>query len=424
VETRVAGRLLQPGSEYFYRFETRDRSSPVGRFRTPPPPDSREPLRIAFFSCQDWQAGFYGAHRVMASEDVDLALCLGDYIYSQSFFEGARRDTLGANGDSDVQTLPEYRAKYRLYRSDPDLQAMHAAHPFMAIWDDHEVVNNYAGDHDGDQPGRRRVSFAERRRNAYRAFYEYMPFAPVVGRPEMGSGLYRRLRLGRLAELFLLDERQFRADQPCNDAFFAPCPEAESEPREFLGAGQSEWLKRSLERSDATWKLVANQVLIMSLDTAPGQPIAKDTWDGYGVERRDLLGHVERRGVRNVSFLTGDVHTFFAADVGVDGRGPASVATEFVGGSITSLGIPELGRDTARLPLTQEQYELLTHGFFVPNPHIKYAEVRSRGFGLIEVRPDELRVEFKAVEAKRRSTEARTIGRFRVQSGVPRVEIL
>ena len=190
------------------------------------------------------------------------------------------------------------------------------------------------------------MPFLNRKASAYRAFYEYMPFEPLYGQPEVGSDLYRRMRVGANVELFLLDERQDRDDQPCDDAFFTPCADAENEPRRFLGNRQKEWLKRRLRASGATWKLIGNQLMIMSLELAQGAQIAKDSWDGYGVERREILDFVRAKGIGNVSFLTGDIHTFFAGDVGVNGRGPGSVATEFVGGSVTSLGIPELVQGT------------------------------------------------------------------------------
>ena len=423
IKLRLRDRRLKPGEQYFYRFETRERSSPVGRFRTLRPADSQEPVRVAFFSCQDWQAGYYGAHATIAEiDDLDLVVCLGDYIYERTFYEGPRRDNLGANKDGEVQTHDEYRAKYRLYRSDPDLSAMHARHSFASLWDDHEVEDNYAGREPGEQTQDKRVEFGERYTNAYRAFNEYMPFFD----PEAGGELrtYRSFPLGRTAELFLLDQRQYRDDQPCGDDLFVPCPEAEGEPRRYLGDKQKQWFKDGLERSGADWKLVANQLMIMALDTPQGNAINKDSWDGYGVERREVLGHVQEKGVQNVSFLTGDIHTFFAGDVGVDGRGPESVATEFVGGSITSLGIPETINSVSGAPLTKEQTEAITTNINIPNPHLKYDEQESRGYGLLEATPTELKVEFKAVDARERSTEARAIGSFRVKSGEPRVEVL
>ena len=423
VKVRVADERLKPGEEYFYRFETREKSSPVGRFRTLRPADSREPVRVAFFSCQDWQAGYFGAHRTIADiEDLDLVLCLGDYIYERNFYEGPREDTTGQNKDGEVQTLAEYREKYRLYRTDEDLRAMHAQHAFAAIWDDHEVEDNHAGDHAGEATQDPRVPYLRRRHNGHRAFDEYMPFFDRD--PADDLRIYRTFKLGRTAELILLDQRQYRDDQPCGDELFAPCPEAESEPRKYLGDEQKEWFKTTLEGSAADWKLVANQLMIESLDAPPGNPINKDSWDGYGVERREVLGHVEQKGVQNLAFLTGDIHTFFAGEVGVDGRGPDSVATEFVGGSITSLGIPETIQGTTGAPLTPAQTAAITTQIKVTNPHLKYDEQESRGYGLVEATPDELKVEFKAVNALEHSTEAQTIGSFRVKSGEPRVEVL
>ena len=421
VKLRVQ-RGLKPGQRYFYRFETRGAESQVGRFETLRPPDSRQPVRIAFFSCQDYQAGYYGAHDAIAREDVDLVVCLGDYIYEKNFYEGPRKDTLGANGDGEVMTLAEYRAKYRMYRSDQDLQTMHAAHPFLGIWDDHEVEDNYAGDLPGDAADDRRgVPFKSRQLAGYRAFYEWMPFRRPVRRD---LPTYRALSLGRNAELILLDQRQYRSDQPCDDEFFVPCPEAETGNQTLLGPGQKEWLKGRLEASGASWKVIGNQLMIMALDTAQGAPINKDQWDGYGLERREIMQHVVDKGIMDVTFITGDIHTFFAGDVGVDGRGPESAATEFVGGSITSLGIPELVKGTSGAPLTAEQITALTGQLRTVNPHLKYDEQKSRGYGVLTATDSELLVEFKAVNALERSTDARTIGSFRVARGEPRVQVL
>jgi alkaline phosphatase D len=268
------------------------------------------------------------------------------------------------------------------------------------------------------------VPFVARQGNAYRAFYEFMPFKPYTGKPELGSDLYRRMRLGSNVELFLLDERQYRDDQPCGDALFTPCDEADSVPRKYLGPRQLAWLKRRLRASGGAWRLIGNQLMVMGLDTAQGAPINKDSWDGYGQERRDLLGHIQASGIENVSFLTGDIHTFFAGDVGVDGRGPESVATEFVGGSITSLGIPETLESASGAPLTKEQFLLVSNNLPLTNPHLKYQEQSSRGYGVLEASPNELKVTFKGVDAKRRTSATRTIGRFRVRRGDPHVQVL
>jgi len=427
IRKRVHGRkLLKPGEQYFYRFETSRRGSEVGRFRTALPADSREPVRVAFFSCQDFQAGFYGAHQAIAgTDDLDLVICLGDYIYERNFYAGPRTDTTGANGDGEVQTLGEYRSKYRLYRSDPDLRAMHAAHPFVHIPDDHEVEDNWAGAHPGEATLRVRVPFLERRTNAFAALSEYMPIRPI---PKQRYRFYRKLALGRNADVLLLDERQYRDDQPCGDRALAPpCPEADAPGRTFLGAEQKQWLKDELRASQATWKLIGNQLMVMSLDApGPGNPFIVDSWDGYGAERTELLSFIRANDIRDVAFLTGDIHTFWAGHVKVNGRSGDVVASEFVGGSISSLGAPEaVGKTLGNPPLTKEQIQIFTDTDVMgANPHFVYQDQGRRGYGVLEAREHELRVEFKGVNALVRTPNAQTIGSFRVRSGNPHVEVL
>lgn len=423
VEKWIGG--LRPGEQYFYRFATADGSSPVGRFRTLRPADSREPVRIAIFNCQEWQSGYYGAHAVIAQEDYDLVACLGDYVYEAPYPGGPRKDTSGAGGKGAVNSLADYRSKYRLYKSDPDLRAMHAAHPIVAIWDDHEVSNDYAGDREGFGFSPAKIPFAERRRNAYRAYYEYMPFAPLAKPTARGRDLYRARRLGANVELFMLDERQYRDPPPCQAGVPLvplPCPDAETGKRSMLGRSQLDWLKDGLASSGATWKLIGNQVIMMAFDVLPGTPLSRDQWDGYGRERRELLEHIKRREIDDVVFLSGDFHAFFAGNVGTDGRGPESVATEFATGSVTSLneaetiahatGVPEQLATLAGLPL-----QLV----LAANPHITYFD-KSHGFSVVEAHPDELLVSYRAVTIEARTATSRELARFRVARGVPRVE--
>ncbi len=338
VHRRIEG--LEPGEEYFYRFYTEGEESRVGRFRTAPPADSKETIRIGFFSCQNFNAGFFNAQAGLAKEDLDLVLCLGDYIYEKGTYTGPRSDTTGVNGDGDVQTLDEYRQKYRLYQSDKSLQDLHAAHPFVMVWDDHEVEDNYAGDEDLDNGGDvRRIPFEERRKNAYKAFFEAMPKKRVKGEP---TRIYGSAKLGGAAELFFTDQRQYRDPQPCDDAILEPCPEADDPGRTLLGAEQKAWFKRAVADSEANWKLWGSEVMVMSLDVPKGQPALVDAWDGYAAERKEILEHFIASGVDNLVALTGDIHTFFAGNVTTTGRDdgvPAGV--ELVGGSTTSLGLPE-----------------------------------------------------------------------------------
>jgi alkaline phosphatase D len=400
----VQSRRLAPGEEYFYRFATRTTSSPVGRFRTARPPDSQEPLRVGFFSCQQWERGFYPAHRALAREDCDLIVCLGDYVYEHDGV-GVREDRTAAHANGECETLAEYRAKYRLYRSDPDLQAMHASAAFVATWDDHEVEDNHAGEHPGSTR-ERRLPYLKRRENAYQAFFEVMPVERVVR--EESDRLYRRLSLGGMVDLFLLDLRQYRDDQPCDDTPAVPCPEASDPRRTLMGAAQKRWLKDGLEGSRAAWKLLGSSVEMMAWDGVPGMPVNPDGWDGYAAERRELLTHVRDRGIRDVTVLTGDIHTFVAGDVSPSGRGDeAPVATEFVGGSVTSVFTDE--------PLANEMRR--------SNPHWKFVEFTRRGYGVLEARPEELRVDFRApTTTTTPDAPVETLARFSVRRGRPEVE--
>jgi alkaline phosphatase D len=343
VKARV-GRL-EPHERYYYRFETRGEHSPVGRFQTAPPADSRAPVRFAFFSCADYTHGFYNAYELMAREDVDFVVCLGDYIYAET--EHTRADGTAVRDDDTGQpadpqnnvtreaiTLDDYRAKYALYRSDPALRRMHQRLPMITIWDDHEVQDNYAGhDPNGGLPPYKRYSVA-RRQAAYRAFFEAMPFFPS-GR----SRIYRALRFGRTVDLLLLDERQYRDDQPCNDDVEPPCPQL-SNPRAFLGPTQLAWAKRRLSSSKATWKVIANEVMAMNAEVTNNSYFGYDNWQGYPTEREELLQHIKH--IQDVVFITGDIHTFIAGDVRTNESQGETVAPEFVGGSITSQGLGEM----------------------------------------------------------------------------------
>lgn len=419
VHHRVGG--LKPGGEYFYRFYTRERASRIGRFRTTPPPGSKQPIRIGFFSCQNWEAGFYNAQAGLAREDdLDLVLCLGDYIYERAFYEGPRTEPAGLAPDGIVQTLEEYRRKYRLYQRDKSLQDMHAAHPFVSIWDDHEVENNYAGvggssaqpDPNLDDGGNvRRVPFGERRGNAYKAFFEAMPRLRRSGRP---TRIYGRARLGSTVELFFTDQRQYRDPQPCNDAILTPCDEVDDPNRTFLGARQKAWFKRVVPRSKAVWKLWGSETMVMSLDLPKGQPGNLDQWDGYAAERREILEHFLASGVENLAALTGDIHTFIAGDMTTTGRDTGKpVGVELVGGSATSLGLPEqLGVDSSIL------YPLAG-----PNdPHVKYVDFDRRGYAVVTATRSELRCEFKAVDTQKRGSKPTTIAKFRVPAGARQLE--
>jgi alkaline phosphatase D len=412
---------LKPDHHYFYRFVAEDSKSPVGRFKTAPPLNSRKPIRIAFYSCQHYEAGFYNAQRAIANEkDLDLVLCLGDYVYEYSDGpgNGVRLDTTGNNHDGDTQFLKEYWEKYRLYKSDPDLKAMHAAHPFLSTWDDHEVEDNYAdGQPSSNQqdPSKtqlkdypRRVPFLEREANGYRAFFNYMPRARFKGDRRR---VYEEYRLGKLVDLMLTDERQYRDRQPCNDEQldFAGCADAES-PRTMLGAKQRDWLLENFKASPSTWKVWGTEVMVMATRLPGNVPAQVDAWDGYAYERKQILDFILGNNVQNVVALTGDIHTFFAGTAYTTGDKATGRAAfpEFVGGSATSHGLPE---STGQSPETLAVLAAV-------NPHISFYDFVKKGYGVVEFSKTEAVCELKAVNALQRGAATpTTIAKFRVPLG-------
>jgi alkaline phosphatase D len=433
VHQRVSGAFLKPGEEYYYRFRTASASSPVGRFRTARPAGSSETVRIAFFSCQEFIAGFYASHRDLAAQDVDLVVCLGDYIYEQAYAStgspNAPVRTDDSAADGEAQTLAEYRRKYTLYHSDANLREVRRQFALVGEWDDHEVEDNYAGDLPGGAAENRRVPFAERRANGYRAWFEHMP-RRLASRPK----IYGSLPLGN-AELFILDTRQYRDDQPCNPtdaALSRPCPPTTTDDpsRTLLGAEQKAWLKGALSASHARWKVIANQVMICSLDAPPHNPLNTDSWDGYGADRRELVEHIAADAIDDVTFVTGDIHTFFAGDVTRTGRqsvrgedrldpvnGPAR-ATEFVGGAITSPGIVDraASTETERVAAAAPADAAV----LANNPHMAYSNQAYKGYCILEAGGGELNVRYQAVHEHRDpDSEVFTLRRFRVDSGRP-----
>lgn len=262
---------------------------------------------------------------------------LGDYIY-----EGATNPSatpVRRHQPWEPTTLDQYRNRYALYKSDPALQAAHAAFPWVVTWDDHEVDNNYAGGIPSDSMPA--DQFLVRRAAAYQAYYEHQPLrkASIPKGPDML--LYRTLNAGRLARFHVLDTRQYRSDQSCGDGFKVACPEWSDPKRVMLGDTQERWLTRGVEQSRARWNVLAQQIAFSRVpDSRRTDVHPMDPWSGYPAARDRLLGWMAERPRKNFVVLTGDIHASFVMDVTRDALQPASptIATEFIGTSISSGG--------------------------------------------------------------------------------------
>lgn len=341
---------LGAGRDYFYRFRAGDAESPIGRARTIPHPGAEvAQIRFGVAGCQAWEFGYYSAWRAIAAESFDFVFHYGDYIYEYSTVAADRTGRpfprVMPKNFYTCFTLPEYRLRYSLYKSDPDLQAAHASCPFLPSFDDHEVMDNWAADF--DKRNSPPEAFLFRRAAAFQAWYEHMP----VRRAQLPRGpdllAYRRFQFGNLASLSVLDTRQYRSRQACDDGFKA-CAEAADAGRTMLGAPQEQWLAQGLRSSTTTWQVLAQQVLFSQLDwrshpwlPASDQPLMNmDAWDGASAARDRVMQSLKQANVRNAVVLTGDMHRGVALELKENWRNPESacVGVEFLATSISSGG--------------------------------------------------------------------------------------
>ena len=379
---------LQPSTDYWYRFKQGDALSVVGHTRTAPAlnADVRQ-LRIALSSCQHYEQGLFVAHQDIAQQQLDFVLFMGDYIYESSNPQYAVRQHKG----DEPKTLTEYRERYEQYKRDPMLQAAHAAHPWVLMWDDHEVVNDYANDQDRKYTDPQQM--LKRRAAAYQAYFEHQPLLLGPDAKDPASmRLYDQLSWGKLADVWTLDCRQYRSAQACRDPvrgggrMVVQCDELSDPSRSMLGQAQEAWLSASLSASKRTWKLVAQatQISSTSVPTPGGRAYWNDAWDGYPEARKRLLQTVVDAKLKNVVTLGGDVHCNVAANLRLEPNNPQSpiVASEFVTTSITSRG---LGDKPMRL-IRESNVDLL------------HSRSDERGYSLITVTPSEVRCDFRTTQ--------------------------
>ncbi|WP_327150972.1 alkaline phosphatase D family protein [Nocardia sp. NBC_01329] len=404
---KVDVRGLNSAHDYYYRFRALGEISPIGRTRTAPA-DSATPARLRFgvVSCSNWEAGYFAAYRHLATrDDLDAVIHLGDYLYEYAAASiGVRAGTArGHEPTHEIVSLADYRVRHGQYKTDPDLMALHARLPFICTWDDHESANNAwsggAENHDPATEG----SWPDRRAASMRAYSEWMPVRMRSGAGE--TQIYRRLRFGTLAELSMLDLRSYRDRQSA-----LGIGEGDDPARTITGARQMEWLTAGLVSGSARWQVVGNSVMIAPLAFPPLDPdttaavtevfgipreglaLNTDQWDGYPADRGRLLRALTDRGVGDIVFLTGDIHSSWAADVplkAADYPAGPTVGAEFVVPSVTSAGIGDL------MPTPPRTSSIaLEDSVRALNPHIRYAELDSHGYGVIEIGRDSVRMDW------------------------------
>lgn len=406
VHVEVQG--LQPARWYHYRFMAGDEVSAIGRTRTADAAGSTpQRLRFALGSCQHFEHGWFSGWRHALAEDLDLVAFVGDYLYESTWGVGpfVRQHVPWR----EARLLSDYRRRLAQYRTDPDLQRMHAAVPWVLAWDDHEVANDYAG--------RQSVSldprFLRRRAAAYQAYFEHMPMPWGMLPSRKEARIYTHLDFGDLARFCVVDDRQYRSPQACQPRGRGgsgdvgdECAELAEDERTLLGSAQEQWLSARMADSRARWNFLTQQTLFVDLDkAADGNPtVFTDAWGGYPASRRRIVDDWRRHRVRNPVVLGGDMHANLFADVPADGRDPESgvVAAEFCGTSLSSEGRSQAEWD-ARLP---------------ENPAIRFADSAHRGYVSFELTPERLVARARGLDdVRKRDSAIATIAEFVVEDG-------
>ncbi|MFG2921143.1 alkaline phosphatase D family protein [Streptomyces sp. NPDC048305] len=434
-------RGLRAATTYWFRFSAGGAGSgggqgvmsPVGRTRTAPAAGATVAgLRFGVVSCANWEAGFFSPYRHLAARsDLDAVLHLGDYIYEYASGSYPTQDTVVRPHAPlhEILTLADYRLRHATYKTDADLRSLHAAHPVIAIWDDHEFANDAwsggAENHTPDTEG----SWAARVAAAKQAYFEWMPV-----RASTEGTVYRRLSFGSLAELHLLDLRSFRSEQASIGDGAVDDPE-----RSITGRAQLDWLKAGLTASDAAWKLVGTSVMIspVAFGALPAHllgPVAEllglpseglainvDQWDGYTDDRRELIAHLRDNAVTDTVFLTGDIHMAWANDVPVRAATyplSPSAATEFVVTSVTSDNLDDI------LRVAPGTVSAVAAGALkAANRHVRWVDLDSHGYGVLDVTAERSQMDYYAVSDKTdRNATSSWLRSYRTRSGTQKVE--
>ncbi|MGW0117416.1 alkaline phosphatase D family protein [Streptomyces sp. NPDC003327] len=430
---KVDVRGLRPATAYWYRFTAGTAVTPSARTRTAPAPDATAAnVRFGVVSCANWEAGHFSAYRHLAGRaDLDAILHLGDYVYEYGtgVYPEAKYGVRQHQPGHEIVSLADYRLRHATYKTDPDLQALHAAHPFVAIWDDHETANDaWAGGAENHTPGAE-GDWAARIAAAKQAYFEWMPV-----RTSTEGTVFRRLRFGKLADLHLLDLRSFRSAPAKVGSGTVDDPE-----RSITGRAQLDWLKAGLAGSDAAWQLVGTSVMISPVAfgslpahllaplaelmglPAEGLAINVDQWDGYTDDRKELLAHLTSRAIRNTVFLTGDIHMAWANDVPVKAATypfSASAATEFVVTSVTSDNLDDM------LHVAPGTLSVVAAGAIkAANRHVKWVDMDHHGYGVLDVTAERSQMDYYTVSDKRDPAATTAWARsYRTLSGTQRVE--
>ncbi|WP_035844145.1 alkaline phosphatase D family protein [Crocinitomix catalasitica] len=390
---------LEPNVTYYYYFTALEKNSIVGRTHTLQGATASH-LRFAVGSCSNYQMGYFNSYKQISKHnDLDAVLHLGDYLYEYPTYDygySVEVDRQHRPND-EIISLDDYRIRHSFYKLDQDLMAAHQQHPFICVWDDHEIANNTyetgAANHSEETEG----DFITRKESAIRAYMEWMPIRMpeyVGGKPQ----IYRSFEIGDLADIIMVDTRVEDRDK---QAYSAIDPLFADTTREILGEEQREWLFDKIDASNATWKIYGNQVM-MSEEGEDSPDV--DAWTGYPFEREKVIDKLIDTGDKNHVVLTGDTHRSWAFDLTkhpfdtayyqpLTGRGTYGV--ELAAPSLASPNRNESSPGTSPLPF---QAELL-----VENPHLRYSDLDNHGYFIMDITQLKVQADYHYVDTKFRS---------------------
>jgi alkaline phosphatase D len=415
VKVDVTG--LEPAQYYYYQFREKGKTSVVGRTKTAPERETSK-VALAVMSCTNYEAGYYNALANLARRDsIDAVIHLGDYIYEYE---------PGGYGDEKLDrrhlpakeliSLEDYRTRYAQYRLDRDFQEVHRRHPFITIWDDHEIANNahtYGAENHQEEEG----DYIQRRQAAQQSYYEWLPI-----RENEGGHLYRKITMGKMADILLLDERVAGRSAPAenqNDKNYT------SKERSMLGEQQYQWLTKSLSSSEARWKIIGNQVIFSEFDYSavkPNKPKNMDAWDGYPEEKKRLIQFVQEYQINNLLFVTGDTHCSWAFEV-------PSTASAYLADPATAIAI-----ELATPSITSSNYDEhesrdrvleIENIYQKENPHLKFVNLRDHGYLLLEITEQAVHASYQYVDTVGKpSDKEQSGGWMKIESGVRKIQIV
>lgn len=427
---------LLPGHVYYYQFAVDGAKSPVGRTKTLAGPEARQ-VRLAVFSCSNYPAGYFNVYADAARQDnIDAALHIGDYIYEYESTGYACANAVALGRVSEPRglllQLDDYRRRYAQYRSDPDLQALHAALPFIVVWDDHEFADDTWRDGSADHKGTQFGPFSLRRAAAVQAYHEWLPIrAPEPDRPDR---IYRSFDFGGVLSLHMLDTRLIGRDQQLMmSSYYDEDEQFDAEKykrdvcsprRQMMGAEQMRWLDGQVQASRARWQMLGQQVLMARMEyptavvlgacnctdysalkqragkdpgainaeqkswlAGPALPCYLDSWDGYQHDREQVFAMMQKHR-KNLVVLAGDTHNAWASDLH-DAAG-RQVGVEFATASVSSPGMEGAYPDRDPEDVASMMVDLIAP--------LYYAQTSKRGYMIVTASHEQVRCDWRFVD--------------------------